>query len=92
MSEEQIDFGFDAIPGTPPAVAPDLRDEIAGVWNMPLGERVEVWFRDGQLDRISGVLDLHRAPDYPWNPRQPLQLRISGFAFSNRDIAHWTKI
>lgn len=92
MPEHQIELGFDVGESAEPAVAGDLRDEIAGVWGLPLGQRVEVWLRDGELDSVCGVLELHAAPDYPWNPRQILQLRIGGSVFTTRQIEHWTRI
>ena len=75
-----------------PAAPPELRDEIAATWGLPLGERVEVSFHGGQLDAISGVLDIAAAPAFPWNPREPLRLRIAGFTFSSREIARWTRL
>ena len=92
MTEDQFAFTFDLTPATEPAVSPDLRDEIAGVWGLPLGEKVEVFLRNSQIDTVSGILELADAPDYPWNPRQPLRLRIAGFVFSNREIGHWTRL
>ena len=92
MPEHQFDFAFDPTDSSEPAIGGDLRDEIAGVWGLPVGERIEVFFRDGQLDSITGALELAAAPDYPWNPRQPLQLRIAGFVFSTRDIEHWARV
>lgn len=73
------------------AAALGLRDEVARLWSLPLGERVEVFFKDGQLDNITGVLELAADPAYPWNPREPLALRIAGFTFSSRAIEHRTR-
>jgi len=92
MSEHQTDLPFDAAFNPEPAAPLELRDEIARAWALPLGERVEIFFRDGQLDTLAGTLHLAAAPDFPWNPRQPLQLRIAGFVFSSRDIEHWAKL
>lgn len=92
MPEHQASLPFDLPYNPAPAAPPELRDEIAQAWGLPLGERVEVSFRDGQLDGISGVLELITPPDYPWNPREPLQLRIAGYPFSSRAIAQWTKL
>jgi hypothetical protein len=91
-SEHQIDLPIDATFGPEPSAPPELRDEIARAWSLPLGERVEVSFRDGQLDTLAGVLELAAAPDFPWNPREPLTLRIAGFVFSTRDIERWTRV
>jgi hypothetical protein len=92
MPEHQTDLPLDAAFSPEPAAVPELRDETARAWGLPLGERVEVSFRAGQLDTLAGVLELAAAPDFPWNPRQPLQLRIAGFVFNNRDVEHWTKL
>lgn len=92
MPEHQASLPLDASFASAPAAAPELRDEIAGAWGLPLGERVEVSFRGGQLDTIAGVLELVAAPSYPWNPREPLSLRIAGFTFSSREIARWASI
>lgn len=92
MSEQQISLGLDATHTSAPAVVPELRDEIALAWGLPLGERTEVRFRGGQPDAITGVLELLTAPDFPWNPRQALQLRIAGFVFSSREIESWTRL
>lgn len=91
LSEHQISLGLDAGYNTEPAVVPALRDEIAATWRLPLGQRVEVGFR-GQRSVVTGILELYRAPDYPWDPHQPLQLRISGLVFSSREIERWTKL
>jgi hypothetical protein len=90
MVEQQIELGFDVPLSTAPAVVPELRDEIAQAWGLPLGQRVEVCFRESQRASITGPLELVTAPDYPWNPRQSLRLRITGLVFSSRDIERWT--
>jgi hypothetical protein len=90
VAEQQISLGLDTGFQPGPAVVPELRDEIAIAWGFPLGQRVEIGFRGGQRSAISGKLELLRAPDYPWDPRQPLQLAIAGFVFSSREIGQWT--
>jgi hypothetical protein len=92
MPEHQPDLPLDAAFNPEPAAPPELRDEIAHAWSLPLGERIEISFRNAQLDTLAGVLELAAAPDFPWNPRQPLHLRIAGFVFSSRDIEYWTKL
>lgn len=92
MPEQQTHLGFDASHSAPPAVIPELRDEIAQAWSLPLGERIQVRLRDSQCDTLTGTLELAAAPDFPWNPRAPLQLRVAGFAFSSRDIAQWVRL
>ena len=92
MSEHQTSLPLDMDYSTAPAVVPELRDEIARAWGLPLGERAEIRFRGSQRAAITGILELLSSPDYPWNPRQPLQLRIAGFIFSSREIERWTKL
>lgn len=89
MPDAQLPLTFDASPVPQPGPVQHLRDEIARAWRLPLGQRVEVFFHHHQLDAISGVLELVVAPDFPWDPREPLRLRIAGVAFSSRDIEHW---
>lgn len=92
MPEHQADLPFDTLFSVESSPPPDLREEIARTWGLPLGERVEVTLRDGQIDTLTGVLELVAAPDFPWDPRQPLTLRIAGFTFSNREIERWTRV
>jgi hypothetical protein len=92
MPEHQADLPLDAAFNPAPAAPPELRDEIARAWGLPLGERVEISLRDGSVDTLAGVLELAAAPDFPWNPRQPLRLRVAGFVFSSRDIGRWTTL
>ena len=90
MAEQQISLGLDTGFQPAPVVVPELREEITAAWGFPLGQRVEICFRGGQRSAISGKLELLRAPDYPWDPHQPLQLAIAGFVFSSREIGQWT--
>jgi hypothetical protein len=92
MPEQQINLGLDITHTIAPAVVPELRDEIAQAWGLPIGERAEVRFRGSQRAAITGILELITSPDFPWNPRQALQLRIAGFVFSNREIESWTRL
>jgi hypothetical protein len=92
MSEHQTSLPLDMDYSTAPAVVPELRDEIARAWGLPLGERAEICFRGSQRAAITGILELLSSPDCPWNPRQPLQLRIAGFIFSSREIERWTRL
>lgn len=90
MPDDQLALTFDSSPTLQPGPAPHLREEIARAWGLPLGERVELTFRPGfPLASVVGLLELRVSPDFPWNPRQPLALRIAGQDFSSRDIDHW---
>ena len=92
MGEQQIGLELDLAYSAAPAVVPELRDEIAQTWSLPLGQRVEVCLRGGQHCAVTGILELLSSPDYPWDPRQPLQLQIAGLVFSTRDIERWTRL
>lgn len=92
MAQHQISLGLDTGYEPAPPVVPDIKDEIAAAWGLPLGHRVEVGLRGSDRSAISGILELAKAPDFPWDPRQPLMLRVRGFLFSSREIGHWTKI
>ena len=56
MSEHQTDLPLDAPYAPAPAAPPELRDEIAATWGLPIGERIEVAFHRGELDAIAQPL------------------------------------
>ena len=91
MAEHQIDLRLDVGYDSAPAVVSELREEIAAAWGLPLGQRVEVSLRNERC-ALRGVLELRRAPDYPWDGRQALQLVVAGFVFSSREIERWTAL
>jgi hypothetical protein len=90
MEEHQTSLNFDANYSTAPTVLPEMRDEIARVWGLPLGQRVEVCLVGGQRAAVTGTLELCSTPDFPWNSRQALRLRVRGLEFSSREIERWT--
>ena len=92
MGQHQISLELDVSYNAAPAAPADIRDEIAQVWALPLGQRVEVCFRGSERAAATGTLELISTPDFPWNPRQSLELRIAGLGFSSRDIDRWTNI
>jgi hypothetical protein len=89
MAEHQTSLRLDVGYEPAPPVVSELRDEIAVAWGLPLGQSVEVSLRNERFV-LRGVLELRRAPDYPWDGRQALQLAVAGFVFSNRQIERWT--
>lgn len=92
MGEHQTSLDLELGYSPEQVAIPELRDEIAQVWGLPLGERVEVCFRGSERAAVTGVLELRGTPDYPWDAHQPLQLRIAGLAFSSREIERWTRL
>jgi hypothetical protein len=89
MAEHQISLRLDVDYDPVPAIGTDLVDEIAATWGLPLGQRVEVTLRN-QPCALRGTLKLERAPDYPWDGRQVLELAVAGFVFRSRDMERWT--
>lgn len=93
MADDQLSLAFDSAPLLQPGAVPHLRDEIARVWSLPLGERVEIVFRPAlPLSAVTGILELREAPPMPWNYHLPLSLRVAGCDFSTRDIASWKRL
>lgn len=93
MSDDQLALAFGSTPILQPGAVPHLRDEIARVWSLPLGECVEIVFRPGfNLAAVTGLLELRDAPATPWDCHQPLSLRVVGCDFSTRDIASWKRV
>jgi hypothetical protein len=87
---DQLALSFDSSPVLPANEVPHLRDEIARAWGLPLGERVEIGFRETfPISFLTGRLELRVDPTYPWDPHQPLELRLAGCDFNTRDIDHW---
>jgi hypothetical protein len=73
-----------------PQADDSLLSDIARVWSLPIGKKVRVHLQDGEsLPVLDGRLELASAPDIPFDPRQPLSLRIRGYVFSSRAIAGW---
>jgi hypothetical protein len=98
MPPDQLAFSFGA-PVAPKLGQVDtgqtplqLRGEIARVWGLPLGERVEITFHPAfPVPAVSGLLELRADPArYPWDPHKPLALRVAGCDFSSRDIERWS--
>lgn len=90
MPHTQLPIDFGATSARPSDQVLHLRDEIARAWSLPLGKHVEVTFHPAfPMDSINGVLELRAAPAFPWDPHQPLALRVAGNDFSTRDIARW---
>jgi hypothetical protein len=92
VEEHQTSLGLDGGYQPAPAVIPELREEIAAAWGLPLGQRVEVYLRGGLRSGLTGVLELRSAPNYPWDGRESLQLAVAGFLFSSREIERWSVV
>jgi hypothetical protein len=92
-ADDQQEFLFAA--GDPPRFGlPQCDDplvsDITRVWGLPIGRKVCGRLKDGEnLPALDGRLELASAPDLPFDPRQPLNLRVRGYEFSSRAIAGW---
>lgn len=69
---------------------PSLDDEIAAAWHVPVGQRVHVTLRQHDVPGASGLLVIAHAPDWPFDPRRPLALRIVHVLFTHLQIESWT--
>ena len=58
MSEHQTHLPLEATFSVAPESPPELRDEIASIWGLPLGKRVSASFGDRKLAGVAGVLEL----------------------------------
>jgi len=92
MPEHQSQLPLEVTVERAPVAAPELRDEIAAAWSLPLGQRDEVGLRGNARSVITGKLELDATSDFPWDPHQPLRLRIAGLILSSREIDHWTRL
>jgi len=88
QTEFDLGVSYDPVPQVPLS----LHSEIARAWRLPLRECVEIRLRDNSIPALRGPLELLTAPDYPWDPRQPLSLRIAGYTFHSHEIESWTQL
>ena len=58
MSEHQTNLPLDTDYSTALAVVPELRDEIAWAWGLPLGECAEVRFLGSTRSAMAGVFEM----------------------------------
>ena len=91
--ERQNEFLFPEGPA-PSIELPDFRtgfyQEVAQIWNLPLGQRARLELREHDLPEIAGVLELVRAPDLPFNSREPLRLCVGSISFLSSQVASWS--
>ena len=91
--EEQVEFLFADGPA-PEVHLPDPRsafyEDVATVWEIPVGQLVHVALREHNFADLQGRLDLSRAPDLPLDRRETLALRIGTIEFSSRQIVAWS--
>lgn len=93
-SQNEFTFALNETDGPSAARAEDpLIADISAVWRLPIGQKIKIQLRDQEnLSEITGKLELTRAPELPFDPRETLQLRIRGYAFSSRAIVAWTLV
>lgn len=66
-----------------------LFTEIAATWDVPLGQHVRVTLSGHTFDELTGRLEIATSPDFPFNHRRALLLRIGEFTFTHRQITGW---
>jgi len=85
--QQSLDLNFN-VPAEPPESL-GIQEEVASVWGLPIGKFVELNLRTGSIRTLRGKLELNTAPDFPWNAKEVLNLKINKVSFRSRDIEHW---
>lgn len=70
-------------------LVPELTDEMAAVWGLPVGRRARMTLRGHTLDELSGRVKIARLPGLPLDPREELQLCIGLETFTSRQVSGW---
>ncbi len=91
--EHQGEFLF-ADGAAPELHVPDPRsgfyEEVSALWQIPVGQMVQVDLTGHNLSHLEGRLDLAHAPELPLNRREALALRIGTIEFSQRQVSAWS--
>jgi hypothetical protein len=95
MNEMQDEFIF--VPGPAPEIhLPDPRsgffEEIAALWQLPIGQVAHVSLDGHSLSDLQGRIELARSPELPFDRREVLALRIGTIEFSSRQITSWSLV
>lgn len=70
-------------------LAPELADEAAAVWGLPVGRRARVALRGHAVDALSGLVQVAALPEMPFAEHKPLRLRIGHEEFTSRQVSAW---
>jgi hypothetical protein len=73
-------------------LAPNLTDEVARAWGLPVGRWARVTLRGHAVDELTGLVQIEGLPDLPFDPRQPLRLRIGRESFTSRQVTGWSAV
>lgn len=71
-------------------LAPELADEAAAVWGLPVGRRARVTLRGHAVDELRGLVQIAGLPELPFDARRPLRLRIGHEEFTSRQVTGWS--
>jgi hypothetical protein len=71
-------------------LAPELADEAARVWGLPVGRRARVTLRGHAMDGLHGLVQIAGLPDLPFDASRPLRLRVGHVEFTSRQVSAWT--
>jgi len=74
------------------ALAPSITDELAAAWSLPIGRHLHVELRGHEVAGLRGLLQVVSMPEYPFDPRRALHLRIGHVSFTSQQIASWSII
>jgi hypothetical protein len=73
-------------------LAPELADEVAAVWGLPVGRRARVTLCGHVVDELSGLLQIAGLPELPLDARRVLRLRIGHLEFTSRQVTGWSAL
>lgn len=95
MEEQQDEFLFAEGPASGlhlPDPRSNFYDEVAALWQLPVGQLAHVNLQGHNLSDLQGRIELARAPDLPLDRRETLALRIGTIEFSSRQITSWSLV
>lgn len=95
MNEQQHEFLFADGPSSeliPPDPLSEFLDEIAALWQVPIGQVAHVGLTSHDMSDLQGRIVLARAPNLPLDRRETLVLRIGTIEFTSRQIISWSLV
>ncbi len=73
-------------------LAPELADEAAAVWGLPVGQTARVTLRGHAVDELTGLVQIAGLPEPPLDAGKTLRLRIGREEFTSRQVAGWSLV
>ena len=73
-------------------LAPELADEAAAAWGLPVGRVARVTLRGHAVDELTGLVQIAGLPELPLDARKTLRLRIGREEFTSRQVTGWSLV